>query len=208
MVSDTFCGTPSGVPDLMHFNRGCRADSLNPRLMAGNLPGLLSCPRPQESWDTPNQSRFPFGKPAALNHVHWARMEITYKIIGGDGREYGPASLAELKDWIRDGRVAGRTLVWQSERALWTPATEHPELQTELGPSTPPPLAMESFEPVGFWVRLGAYILDSILLRVTFDLITLHWREKFEVLQRGFDPAITQLSQEKMLELALLSMTY
>ena len=56
-------------------------------------------------------------------------MEITYKIIGGDGREYGPATLAELKEWIRDGRVAGRTHVWQSERAIWVPASEHPELQ-------------------------------------------------------------------------------
>ena len=135
-------------------------------------------------------------------------MEITYKIIGGDGREYGPANLAELKDWIRDGRVAGRTLVWQSERALWSPAAEHPELQSELGPSTPPPLAMESLEPVGFWVRLGAYILDYLLLSIAMRIITLPWREKFEVLQKGFDPSITQLSQEKMMELGLVSLTF
>ena len=33
-------------------------------------------------------------------------MDIQYKIIGGDEAEYGPASLQELKNWIRDGRVA------------------------------------------------------------------------------------------------------
>ena len=125
-----------------------------------------------------------------------------------DLREYGPANLAELRDWIRDGRVAGRTQVWQSERAIWAPASEHPELQSELGQFAPPPLVEESFEPVGFWVRLGAFILDSIILRVTFELITLPWREKFEVLQKGFDPTVMQMSQEKMMELGLLSMTY
>ena len=27
-------------------------------------------------------------------------METTYKIIGGDGQEYGPATLAELQAWV------------------------------------------------------------------------------------------------------------
>ncbi len=135
-------------------------------------------------------------------------MEITYKIIGGDGREYGPATLAELKDWIRDGRVAGRTHVWQSERGLWSPAAELPELQAELGPLAPPPLAEESYEPVGFWVRLGAYILDYILLAIILQLITLPWSDQLEVLQKSFNPTGPQISQEKMMELGLMSLTY
>ena len=45
-------------------------------------------------------------------------MDTEYKIIGGDGAEYGPASLDELKIWIGDGRVAGSTQVWRNDLAL------------------------------------------------------------------------------------------
>ena len=131
-------------------------------------------------------------------------MEITYKIIGGDGREYGPATLAELQDWIRDGRVGTHTHVWQNERAIWTSAGEHPELQEFF----PPPLVEVAFEPVGFWVRLGAYILDNILLSIAMKVITLPWGEKFAALQKGFDPSGPQMSQEKIMELGLVSITY
>jgi hypothetical protein len=44
-------------------------------------------------------------------------MQAEYKIIGGDGVEYGPATLEELKSWIRDGRVAGMTKVWRNDLA-------------------------------------------------------------------------------------------
>ena len=59
-------------------------------------------------------------------------MDTEYKIIGGDGAEYGPASLDELKTWIGDGRVAGSTQVWRSDLALWTPAARYAELQQAL----------------------------------------------------------------------------
>jgi len=62
-------------------------------------------------------------------------METEYKIIGGDGAEYGPASLDELKSWIGDGRVAGFTQVWRSDLALWTPAARFAELQQALARS-------------------------------------------------------------------------
>ena len=131
-------------------------------------------------------------------------MEITYKIIGGDGREYGPATLAELKDWIRDGRVGARTHVWQSERAIWAPAAEHPELQ-QIFPS---PLREETFKPAGFVVRLGAYLLDWILLSIVLQIITLPWSEQLAVLEKNFNPASPQMSQEKIMELGLMSLTY
>ena len=106
-------------------------------------------------------------------------MEVTYKIIGGDSREYGVVSLAELKGWIREGRVVGTTPVRRSDLALWQPATQYPELQPEIGQVTPvSPAALDDpLEPVGFWPRLGAYLLDFIVLYAVF-LIGWGWLAK------------------------------
>ena len=46
-------------------------------------------------------------------------METNYKIIGGDGREYGPVTLDEIKGWIRDGRIGRTTQIWRSDLGSW-----------------------------------------------------------------------------------------
>jgi len=56
-------------------------------------------------------------------------METTYKILGGDGKEYGPATLEQMLAWIRDGRVNAGTQVSRSDRSGWVSAREFPELQ-------------------------------------------------------------------------------
>ena len=94
-------------------------------------------------------------------------MDAEYKIIGGDGAEYGPASLDELRSWIGDGRVAGSTQVWRSDLAQWSPAARYAELQQALArlhASVSPAMARQGLRPAGFWPRLGAYVLDRALL--------------------------------------------
>ena len=98
-------------------------------------------------------------------------MDISYKIIGGDGREYGPVSLAELKGWVVDGRVGGPTQVWRSDSAAWSPAAKYAELQPELGQVTVAEPDVEPVELVGFWPRFGAYILDSIVMGAVYYLV-------------------------------------
>src|SRR5438132_9566427 len=99
-------------------------------------------------------------------------METTYKIIGADGREYGPVTLAELNDWIRQGRVAATTQVLRSDETSWKAAAQFPEFA--LGPAVAAPLAAAGlsplpsaplFQPVGFWARVGAWLIDIILLK-------------------------------------------
>jgi len=105
-------------------------------------------------------------------------MEEEYKIIGGDGAEYGPASLEELKAWIGDGRVAGTTQVWRSDLAHWTPAARYAELQQALArlqASVSPAAASRGLRAAGFWPRLGAYMLDRFVLWLIFGMIC-QWR--------------------------------
>ena len=106
-------------------------------------------------------------------------MDIQYKIIGGDGREYGPVSLEELKAWVRDGRVSGSTQVSRSDVGSWTAAASYVELQPVL------PLTVaggsDQLRPAGFWARLGAYLIDAIILGIVGALVWIpvaaafHW---------------------------------
>ena len=105
-------------------------------------------------------------------------MDTEYKIIGGDGAEYGPASLEEIKTWIGDGRVAGSTQVWRSDLAHWNPAVRYAELQQALArlqASVSPAALNRSLQAAGFWTRLGAYTLDRFLLVLLFGLLC-QWR--------------------------------
>src|SRR5665213_1862292 len=96
-------------------------------------------------------------------------MQSEYKIIGGDGVEYGPATLEELQSWIRDGRVAGMTQVWRSDMAAWSPAAGYAELGGELARLNA--AAAASASPCGFWARLGAYVIDAAILGAIFQLV-------------------------------------
>jgi len=96
-------------------------------------------------------------------------MEAEYRIIGGDGVEYGPETLDELRGWIRDGRVAGMTQVWRADVAAWSPASRYSELGDELARLHAAAEAARP-RPCGFWARLGAYVIDLMVLGVIFQL--------------------------------------
>lgn len=100
-------------------------------------------------------------------------MDTTYKIIGGDGAEYGPVTLQELKAWIADGRIGGATQVWRSDHSRWRAALQYQELYPEIGEVERLAESTRQEKPtgryVGFWARVGAYLLDVLVM----DLILL-----------------------------------
>jgi uncharacterized RDD family membrane protein YckC len=100
-------------------------------------------------------------------------MELEYKIIGGDGAEYGPAALDEIKGWIRDGRVAGSTRVWRSDTSSWLSADRYAELQPHLSDlyAATRRFISQGLRPAGFWARLGGYIVDHIILVIIFSVL-------------------------------------
>ena len=62
-----------------------------------------------------------------------------YRIIGGDGVEYGPISMEQLKQWLQEGRVNGLTQVRFDGTTEWKPLNSFPELAATY--AVPPPLA-------------------------------------------------------------------
>src|SRR5688500_3189223 len=63
-----------------------------------------------------------------------------YKIVGGDQREYGPATSDQIREWIASGRANGQTLA-SFEGSPWKPLSTFPEFADALRTATPPPLA-------------------------------------------------------------------
>jgi hypothetical protein len=67
-----------------------------------------------------------------------------YKIIGADGRQYGPISVEQVRQWIIEGRVDSRTPVFTNGAKDWTFLGLLPEFVNYFVATTSPPAAMPS----------------------------------------------------------------
>ena len=63
-----------------------------------------------------------------------------YRIIGSDGRTYGPATADLLREWIAEGRADAQTQVWAEGASQWRPLAEYAEFAPLLA-MRPPSLA-------------------------------------------------------------------
>lgn len=68
-----------------------------------------------------------------------------FKMIGGDGREYGPVTADQLREWILDHRADARTMVRGEGMADWAALGSLPEFAVVLGEAAkvhgaPPPI--------------------------------------------------------------------
>ncbi|MBE0539866.1 MAG: DUF4339 domain-containing protein [Verrucomicrobia bacterium] len=70
----------------------------------------------------------------------------TYKIIGADGKEYGPIAAEQLKQWFTEGRVNAQTQVLAEGSTDWKPLGEFPELAATVTaiPTAAPTYAAQS----------------------------------------------------------------
>ncbi len=66
-----------------------------------------------------------------------------YKIIGGDGKEYGPISSDQLRQWISEGRVNAQTQTLLEGTADWKPLGGFPEFASSFAA---PPTAATVFQ--------------------------------------------------------------
>jgi hypothetical protein len=66
-----------------------------------------------------------------------------YRIIGADQREYGPVSADQIRQWFKEGRANGATLVQAEGVPGWRPLATYPEfgVPPQTAPSVPPAYA-------------------------------------------------------------------
>src|SRR5882724_2420231 len=61
-----------------------------------------------------------------------------YRILGADGREYGPVSAEPLRRWIAEGRANAETRTRAEGAAEWKPLAQLPEFSLLFAPLHPP----------------------------------------------------------------------
>lgn len=92
-----------------------------------------------------------------------------YKIIGGDGKEYGPVTLDQVKQWIAEGRCNAQTRVCEEGSTEWKPLAQFPELAVALPLAPPPPTQGAAVVPPSERVRGPAIFLVVLAI---LDLVT------------------------------------
>ncbi len=113
---------------------------------------------------------------------------VTYRIIGGDGREYGPATVDEIRTWITDGRVGSQTLVWESDDGEWLPAARRPQLRWDLPRNEAPPVVAArdaaAAVPAPIALRVAAYLFDMVAVGLMVWLVSFPWNTQLDALQK------------------------
>ncbi len=61
-----------------------------------------------------------------------------FKILGADGREYGPVSAEVLRQWIAEGRANGETRALREGDTNWRLLAEFPEFAQAFAPGRAP----------------------------------------------------------------------
>jgi TM2 domain-containing membrane protein YozV len=97
-----------------------------------------------------------------------------YKIIGADGKQYGPIGADEIRRWLAENRVSAQTLVQADGAQEWKPLISFPEFASELKispPPMPPPVAASrasSKIPAGVCgILLGSLGIHKFILGYT-----------------------------------------
>ena len=85
---------------------------------------------------------------------------MNYRIIGADGRQYGPVTEEQLREWIAQGRAAAQTLVQIEEATDWKPLAQIAEFSALLSALTVPPV-MQCFDTRKS--KLAAGVLGIVL---------------------------------------------
>lgn len=76
-------------------------------------------------------------------------MASTYKVLGGDRKEYGPVSAEEVRRWLAEGRLNGQSLIQAEGTADWWALANFPELTNTPGNAVGTPPVMSAGGRVG-----------------------------------------------------------
>jgi Domain of unknown function (DUF4190)/GYF domain 2 len=105
-----------------------------------------------------------------------------YRIIGADGKTYGPITVEKLKQWIREGRANAQTQTLAEGATEWKPLGTLPEFASHSAPLVPPvigppgvgagrPLQTNSFAMAGMILGILSFACCFKLLFGVLGLI-------------------------------------
>jgi len=101
-----------------------------------------------------------------------------YKIIGADGKEYGPVSAEQLRQWLNEGRVNKQTQVLAEGGVDWQALGAVPELNPVMPPTVTPvikPLVSDQSTALQMIRGPAIFILVLAILNVVTAVLGLVW---------------------------------
>jgi len=95
-----------------------------------------------------------------------------FKILGADGKEYGPVTADQLKQWIAEGRANQETKAQREGETDWKSLNQFAEFAASFAAATPPgPTSYQAPSPtaasgglVGAKPSIPNYLVQSILV--------------------------------------------
>lgn len=87
----------------------------------------------------------------------------TYKMIGADGRPYGPVPVEQLRQWIAEGRANAQTQTLVEGAAEWKPLGALPEFAGLFAPPVPPTISPPSYRPV---LKTNSYAMAGMIFGI------------------------------------------
>ncbi|HEV2318573.1 MAG TPA: NINE protein [Verrucomicrobiae bacterium] len=69
-----------------------------------------------------------------------------YKIIGTDGRHYGPVEADQIRRWLAEHRLNANSLAQSEGSTDWKPVISFPEFSSEFS-QAPPPVSGSGYNP-------------------------------------------------------------
>jgi len=91
-----------------------------------------------------------------------------YKIIGADGKIYGPASAEQLRQWLAEGRANAQTQTLAEGAPEWKPLALLPEFVGHFAPATPP--VIQPLPPgtsgAGQWPKTNSYAMTGLVFGI------------------------------------------
>ena len=87
----------------------------------------------------------------------------TYKIIGADGRPYGPVSGEQLRHWLAEGRAHAQTQTLAEGAVEWKLLGTLPEFAGHFAPPVPPTISPPSYRPV---LKTNSYAIAGMIFGI------------------------------------------
>jgi hypothetical protein len=89
----------------------------------------------------------------------------TYKIVGADGRAYGPISGEQLRQWIVEGRANAQTQTLAEGAAEWKTLGTLPEFASHFAPPVPPVIG-PSRPAIAGYPRTNSFAIAGLILGI------------------------------------------
>ncbi len=91
-----------------------------------------------------------------------------YKIIGADGRAYGPATAGQLRQWVAEGRANAQTQTLAPGAPEWKPLGALPEFAGQFAPQIPPVIGppRPGASMAGSWPKTNSFATAGLIFGI------------------------------------------